>query len=93
VVDLLLKALEAVLAAQQHRIPRESAMDIEQSTAGDYEAFQHLLVDLRYLARFDDLTCTERLRALDDAIERAITGPPESARDFVRDVMEGRVKP
>ncbi len=68
-------------------------MDTEQSTAGDYEAIQHLLVDLRYLARFDDLSCTERLRALDDAIERAITGSPEQARDFVRDVMDGRVKP
>jgi hypothetical protein len=68
-------------------------MDTEPSTAGDYEAIRNLLVDLRYLARFDDLSCSERLRALDDAIERAITGSPEPARDFVRDVMDGRVKP
>jgi hypothetical protein len=68
-------------------------MDTEPSTAGGDEGFRNLLVDLRYLARFDDLSCTERLRALDDAIERAITGSPEPARDFIRDVMDGRVKP
>jgi len=92
VVDLPLAAMEAVLTAQRHRNRLESPMGTEQSTAGDYEVLQQLLVDLRYLARFDDLSCTERLRALDDAIERAITGPLEPARDFVRDVMDGRVK-
>ena len=61
--------------------------------AGDYEAIRNLLIDLRYLVRFDALSCSERLRALDDAIERGIAGPPVQARTFVQDVMDGRVKP
>jgi hypothetical protein len=68
-------------------------MDTQQGTAGEHAAFRQLLVDLRYLARFDVLSCTERLRALDDAIEQAITGPPEQASDFIRGVMDGTVKP
>jgi hypothetical protein len=68
-------------------------MGTEPSTAADYETFRNLLVDLRYLARFDAFSCEERLRALDDAVERAIGESPQQARDFVRDVMDGRVKP
>jgi hypothetical protein len=91
-VDLLLTALEAVPIATDTSA-EESHMNTRPSTGSANEAFQSLLVDLRYLARFDDLSCTERLRALDDAIERAITESPEPARDFIRDVMDGRVKP
>jgi hypothetical protein len=93
VVDLPLAALEAVLVTQRPKSRWESQMNTEQNTASDDEAFRRLLVDLRYLARFDDMSCNERLRALDEAIERAITGPPEQASNFVRDVMDGRVKP
>jgi hypothetical protein len=84
-------ALEAVLAVQT---PQPGGLNGHRTEhRRRLRSVPESACRLRYLARFDDLSCNERLRALDDAIERAITGSPEPARDFVRDVMDGRVKP
>ncbi len=70
--------------ASEPRINREMALD-------DYESTLRLLADMQSLIRSDHLTVETRLHAIDRAITEAIGGLPERARDFVRDVILGRL--
>ena len=66
----------------------EDQMNIE-----DYESTLQLLADLRDLLRFEELSVDDRLSAVDHAITTAVGGLPEQARDFVRDLLQGRISP
>jgi hypothetical protein len=59
----------------------------------DYESTLRLLADLRSLIREERLSVEQRLLAIDHALGFATGGPPEQARDYVRDVMVGRLEP
>ena len=63
-------------------LPPEIQMDLD-----DYESTLQLLSELRDLCHSERLSEEDRLHAIDHAIELALGGSPEQARDFVRDAM------
>jgi hypothetical protein len=67
--------------------------DLREMDHDDHESTLRLLADLRSLIREERLSVEQRLLAIDHALGLAIGGPPEQARDFVRDVTLGRLEP
>jgi hypothetical protein len=67
-------------------------MDINQMNLEDYESTLRRLADLWDLCRSEHLSKEQQLSAIDHAIGLAIGGPPEQARDFVRDVALGLIE-
>ena len=59
----------------------------------DFESLLQLCADLRGLIRSDQLDATSKLVAIDQALTTAVGGTIEDARDFVRDVVLGRLEP
>lgn len=68
-------------------------MDMTQMEADDHEALWRLLADLQGVTTAESLTLEGRLATIHEAITRAVGGQPEHARDFVRDVLIGRLEP
>ncbi len=69
-------------------------MSVEhEMDAEDFESVLQLLADFKHLIRDERLSSHDKLSAIDQAIDEAIGGMPEVARDFVRDVMLGRLEP
>jgi hypothetical protein len=64
-----------------------------QMDAEDFESVLQLLGDFKHLIRDARLGPDDKLSAIDQAIDEAIGDMPEAARDFVRDVMLGRLEP
>jgi hypothetical protein len=68
--------------------------DLTQMTLDDHESLLRLCVELRDVIRADELLSPdERLMVIERAMQTAIGGSPEEARDLVRDVLLGRLCP
>lgn len=59
----------------------------------DLESLLQLCSDLKGLIRSDLLEPEDKLSAIDQALTIAVGGTMEAARDFVRDVVLGRLEP
>lgn len=59
----------------------------------DFESLLCLCEDIRGLLHSDHIDSEGKLSAIDQALTTAVGGSIEDARDFVRDVVLGRLEP